>query len=134
MLSKLLIVATVVAAANANLLAGKSFLKSKAVACDDPSGECGDGKDCHPKYVSYYYLSKDLPCLEEVCKPLGSASSVIASAYYLPSLVDSHLPFSLSFSLSLGFCAPSGYLSSALHLSPRCTALDEITEEHFVYM
>ena len=49
MFSKLLLVALVAVGANANLLTNK--LKAKAVACDDPSGECGEGKDCHPKYV-----------------------------------------------------------------------------------
>ena len=49
MLSKLLIVATLAVAANASLLTSKANHKAKAVACDDPSGECGEGKDCHPK-------------------------------------------------------------------------------------
>ena len=49
MFSKLLLVALAAVGANANLLTNK--LQAKAVACDDPSGECGEGKDCHPKYV-----------------------------------------------------------------------------------
>ena len=75
MFSKLLLVALVAVGANANLLTNK--LKAKAVACDDPSGECGEGKDCHPKYVRARRLSLSLSvclCLSSPLLSGGGAS------------------------------------------------------------
>ena len=71
MFSKFLLVATLAVAANANLLTSKTALKAKAVACDDPSGECGEGKDCHPKYVRARRLSLSL----SLCLSLSLFSS-----------------------------------------------------------
>ena len=70
MFSKFLLVATLAVAANANLLTSKTALKAKAVACDDPSGECGEGKDCHPKYGRARRLSLSLSL--SVCLCLSS--------------------------------------------------------------
>ena len=63
MFSKLLIACTLIATISANLLTNKV---KKAVACADPSGDCGEGKDCHPK--CQWKCSS--PVCNQVCEPI----------------------------------------------------------------
>ena len=92
MFSKLLIVALAAVGANANLLTNKA--RGKAVACDDPSGDCGEGKDCHPKYVQVL-LENMVHCLRaalDACAPSwdhlcgGALSFHPGASLYPPSI------------------------------------------------
>ena len=63
MFSKFFALTLLVTTASASLLTNKV---QKAVACADPSGDCGEGKDCHPK--CQWKCSS--PVCNQVCEPI----------------------------------------------------------------